>query len=257
MAVRWGVTVESLSGLEKAAEAGFDCVQPTTSFVLNLLDEEVNRQKKRVKDQGIAFEVSPVPLPADVRVTERGFNLYVWLEHLKKALGRLSELGCKKLIWSDGRARLLPLEGDQTAAKEQAMQFLYVLCEAAAESGMAVLVEPLGARRTNFLNSMDELRGILPLVGKDNLGAAISLRELAAIELSLASFASYDPLIRHVHMENPLSSERARVCPRAGDGYEYGPFLKALRGIDYSGAISLPEQADLPVLTYCKHVWND
>jgi sugar phosphate isomerase/epimerase len=253
MAVRWGTMVQSFSGLEKAVEAGFDCVQPTSSLVLNLSYEEVNRPK----DQGMAFEVSPVPLPADVRVTERGFNLYVWLEHLKKAVGRLSGLGCRKLTWSDGRARLLPLEGDQTAAKEQAMQFLYMLCEVAAELGMAVLVEPLGARRTNFLNSMDELRGILPLVGKENLAAAISLRELPAIGLSPASFASYDRLIQHVHMENPLSSESARVSPRAGDGYDYGPFLRALRGIDYSGVICLPEDADLSVLTYCRQIWNE
>ena len=218
MAVRWGMMVQSLSGIEKAAEAGFDCVQPTAGLVLSLPDVEVNRQKRWIKDQGMALEVSAVPLPADVRVTERGFNLYAWLEHLKNALQQLSELGCRKLTWSDGRARLLPLEGDQAGAKEQAMQFLYMLCEAAAVRGMVVLVEPLGSRRTNFLNTLDELRGILPLVGKENLAATISLRELEAISLSTAAFPSYGRLIQHVHMENPLLSDRARVCPRAGTG---------------------------------------
>jgi sugar phosphate isomerase/epimerase len=179
------------------------------------------------------------------------------VEHLKNVLQRLSELGCTKLTWSDGRARLLPLEGDQTGAKEQAMQFLYMLCEAAAERGMVVLLEPLDARRTNFLNTLDELRGILPLVGKQNLAAAISLRDLEAIGLSVTAFLSHNNLIQHVHMENPLHSDKARVCPRAGDGYEYGPFVRALQSIDYSGVICLPEDADLPALSYCKRIWNE
>lgn len=257
MAVRWGMMVQSLSGIEKAAGAGFDCVQPAVSLILSLSDEEVNRQKRRIADRGTPFEVCPVPLPGDVHITERGFNLYAWLEHLKKELKRLSELGCRKLTWSDGRARLLPLEGDQTGAKEQAMQFLYMLCEVAAEWGMVVLVEPLGSRRTNFLNTLDELRGILPLVGRANLAAAISLRELEAIGLSPAAFASHHSLIQHVHMENPLHSDRARVCPRAGDGYDYGPFVRALRGIDYSNVICLPEDADLSTLAYCKQLWSE
>jgi sugar phosphate isomerase/epimerase len=257
MAVRWGMIVESLSSIEEASEAGFDCVQPTAKLILSLPDEEVNNRQRQIKDQGIAFEVCPVPLPTDVRVTERGFNLYAWLEHLKKAVRRLSELGCRKLTWSDGRARLLPVEGDQTVAKEQVMQFLYMLCEVAAEWEIVVLVEPLGARRTNFLNTLEEFRSILPLVGKENLSATISLRELSAIGLSTAAFASYDRLIKHVHMENPLSSDRVRVSPRDGDGYEYGPFLRALRGIGYSGVISLPEGADRSALTYCKKIWNE
>jgi len=55
MAVRWGMMVQSLSRIEKAAGAGFDCVQPTAGLILNLPDEEVNRQKRRIRDQGMAF----------------------------------------------------------------------------------------------------------------------------------------------------------------------------------------------------------
>jgi len=257
MSVRWGVVVQNVTQVERAVEAGFDCVQTAASFVPGLSDEELTLQQSLIRDRGVPCEVSAVPLPADVRVTERGFNLYAWLEHLKKALGRLSNLGCRKLVWSDGRARLLPLEGDQTGAREQALQFLYVLCEAAREKGMTVLVEPLGSRRTNFLNTLDEIRGILPRIGKENLGAAVSLRELAPIGLPLEALASAAGLIQHVHMENPHASERARVSPRAGDGYEYRPFLYALRSAGYSGVICLPEEADASALTYCRKLWEE
>jgi hypothetical protein len=91
-----------------------------------------------------------VPLPAEVRVTQRGFNLYVWMEHMKKALQRLAGLGCRQLVWSNGRARILPDEGELPILKEQALQFLFLLCELAGNFDMTVLVEPLRPRRTNF-----------------------------------------------------------------------------------------------------------
>jgi len=256
MSVLWGMMVQSVAQAEKAAKAGFDCVQSGAEFLLGLRDDELVRQESLVRDHHVPCEVSAVPLPADVRVTERGFNLYAWLEHLRKALRLLSNLGCRKLVWSDGRARLLPLEGDQSGPKEQALQFLYVLCEAAEEKGMTVLVEPLGPRRTNFLNTLDEIRTFLPRVGKENLGAAVSLREIAAIGLSPEALLSSGSLVQHVHVENPEASERTRLSPRADDGYEYGPFLTALRGAGYSGVLSLPEDADASALAYCKKLWD-
>lgn len=90
-----------------------------------------------------------MPLPADVRVTQKGFNIYVWMEHLKAAVHRMAELGCRKLVWSDGRARVLPVEGATAGFKEQVLQFLYMLCGVAANFDMTVLIEPLGPRRTN------------------------------------------------------------------------------------------------------------
>jgi sugar phosphate isomerase/epimerase len=249
--------VQSIAQIEKAAKVGFHCVQPVASFLLDLRDNAAAKLAPFIKDRSVPCEVSAVPLPVDVRVTERGFNIYAWLEDLKKTLEFLSKLGCEKLVWSDGRARLLPLEGDRSGAKEQALQFLYVLCEAASERGMTVLVEPLGSRRTNFLNSLDEIRSILPLVGKENLAAAISLRELAPIGLSAEALVSYGSLIQHVHFENPSPLERTRISPRAGDGYEYRPFLRALRGTDYSGVICLPEDADEPALRYCQQLWEE
>jgi len=254
MGVRWAMMAENRSQVEEAERAGFDCVQPTSSYFLSLSNEDFAEHKERIRHHGMPFEVCSVPLPVEVRVTERGFNLYAWMEHLKRALRRLAELGCSTLTWSDGRARILPLEGDQTGPKEQVLQFLYVLCGAAEECGMTVLVEPLGPRRTNYLNTLDEVNGLLPQVGKTNLSAVISLRELEAIGLSTSDFVSYTRLIAHVQMENPASPDGARVCPRPGDGFDYRPFLRALRQIGYSGVIALPESSDSSGLSYCRKI---
>ncbi len=232
MGVRWGRTLTDLAQLDRAAEDGFRFVQPSGDLVTGLSEEGFLRLKASVAERGLPFRVSAVPLPDDVRVTQRGFNLYVWTEHLKDAVHRLAELGCRELAWSNGRARVLPVEGELAALQEQLLQFLYMLCEVAAGSGLSVLVEPLGPRRTNLLNSLRE------------------------IGLSPADLAGYQSLIAHVHLANPRSAEGPRICPRPDDGYDYKPFLQALKNMGYSGGICLPADADAAGLAYCRRLWG-
>lgn len=257
MSVRWCKMVNNLSAVDQAASDGFDSVQLTVGLLVDLSETQFIRQKDHFVKSGLAFEVCAAPLPVDVRVTQKGFNLYIWTEYLKKAVQRLAELGCRKLAWSDGRARVLPWEGEVMSLKEQLLQFLFMFCEVAGHYDITVLVEPLGPRRTNFLNTMEEIDDFIPLVGKKNLSSMISLRELTEIGLATADFTHYKHLISHVQMENPLSAVGVRLCPRQGDGYEYRPFLRALHDMDYNGVITLPDDTDNAGLTYCRTLWNE
>jgi sugar phosphate isomerase/epimerase len=244
--------LSDLAQLDQAAADGFEFVQPSRDLVSGLSEERFLRLKQTVAERGLPFQVCAVPLPEDVRVTQRGFNLYVWTEHLKSAVHRLAELGCRELAWSNGRARVLPVEGEQAIFKEQVLQFLFMLCGVAAAFGLSVLVEPLGPRRTNFLNSLKEAADFLPRVGKDNLSSLISLRELDQIGLLPAELGDYRALLAHVQMENPQAAEGPRICPRPDDGYDYRPFLQALKAMGYSGGICLPEDSDVAGLAYCR-----
>ncbi len=256
MSIRWGKQVGELSQVVQAAAEGFDFVEAVGSFVADMSGEQFLGHKERVATEGLPFTACAVPLPAEVRVTQRGFNLYAWIENLKRTTHRMADLGCRKLLWSDGRARVLPVEGELTGLKEQVLQFLFMLCEVAANFQITVLVEPLGPRRTNFLNSMQEVGEFLQRVGKQNLSSLISLRELEPIGLPLTRLADHRDLIHHVHMENPQSHEGARVCPRPADGCDYRPFLRALKDLGFSGEIGLPSDADAAALAYCRQLWD-
>lgn len=256
MGVQWGRMVTDVSQLKRAAAAGFDFVQPANELAVNLGKEQGLRQKARIQKGSMAFKVCAVPLPPDVRVTQKGFNIYVWMEHLKVAVHHLAELGCRKLAWSDGRARVLPVEGAVAEYKEQVLQFLYMLCVVAANYDMTVLVEPLGPRRTNFLNTMKETKDFLSRVRMENISGLISLRELEQIGLSLSNFADYRQSIDHVQLDNPRAYDGARACPRPDDGCDYRSFLQALKAAGYGGDICLPEDADAGCLDYCRGLWS-
>jgi sugar phosphate isomerase/epimerase len=257
MGVQWGRVVTDLSQADRAAADGFEFVQAATDLVPGLDDHEVARQKQRLRAGGPPLAVCGVPLQTGVRVTEQGFNLYAWTEHVRHALRRMADLGCRKMVWSDGRARVLPVEGEVGGFQEQVLQFLYLLCEAAEAFDITVLVEPLGSRRTNFLNSMDEVAEFLPRVGKDNLSSMVSLRELEAIGLPPARLGDHRDLIGHVQMEQPKSAGSERRCPRPDDGHDYRPFIVALKAIGYAGTITLPADADAVGLEYCRRLWKE
>lgn len=256
MGVQWGRMVTDLSQADRAAADGFDFVHAAPELVAALEEHEVVRQKQRPRGSALPFAVCGVPLPGGARVTEKGFNLYVWTEHVRHALRRMADLGCRAVAWSDGRARVLPVEGEVAVLKEQVLQFLFMLCEAAEAFGITVLVEPLGPRRTNFLNSMKEIGEFLPRVGKDNLSSMVSLRELVPIGLSPDELPGLRHLIGHVQVENPQTPGGTRRCPRPDDGVDYRPFFAALMGVGYAGTISLPGDADAAGLEYCRGLWK-
>lgn len=252
MNIRWSKTANDSAGIVKAASEGFDRIEFTVDYVMKIADEQFVAQKDLFLQHDIIPEVCASVLPADVFVTEKGFNLYVWAEYLKKALNRLSELGCRKMVWGNGRARVLPLEGDTSEMKSQILQFLHMICETAAKYDITVLIEPLGPNRTNYLNSMKEIREFLPLIPDENLAASISLRELEEIGLSTERFSDFSGLIRHVYLENPQQKKGMRISPRPDDGVDYGAFLSALEGIQYDGVVNLPADADSETLQYCR-----
>lgn len=252
MSIRWSKIANDSAGVVKAASEGFDCVEVTIDYVMKIPDEDFIQQKNLFLQHNIVPEVCASILPANVFVAEKGFNLYVWTEYLKKATSRLAELGCKKMVWNNGRARVLPLEGDTSGMKAQILQFLHMLCELSGKYGISILIEPLGPRRTNYLNSMEEIKAFLPLIPDDNIFSLVSLRELSEIDLMPEQFTDYSGLIRHVYLENPLHKKGRRISPRPDDGYDYRSFLSSLDNIHYDGVINLPDDADSESLRYCR-----
>ena len=257
MKLRWGKIINDLNEIDKAVKEGFDCAQLTIELIMNLNEEEFTHKKEYLLQTGLLFEVFTEPLPPEVFVTQKGFNVYVWTVYLKKALQRISGLGCRKLCWSNGKARILPEEGEIMDAKEQFMQFLFMFCEMANNYGINILIEPLGSKQTNFLNKMEEIKDFIPLINQNNLFSMISLRELEHINLEIKNIIHYKEIIKQVRVENPLTSYLNRTSPRPGDGYDYQPFFQALRDMDYSEVVTLPEDADREALDYCCRLFNE
>jgi D-psicose/D-tagatose/L-ribulose 3-epimerase len=255
MSIRWAIRLRSLSELGPARAAGFTTVQLPVEAVMDIEEAGVG-EFLRTSGAGLSFEVFEAPLPREVQVTEPGFNIYHWTEYLRQALARLSVLGCTTLVWGDGKARLMPVEGELATSRERFYQFMFLLCDNAARFGITVCLQPLGTKRTNFINSLDEALDSLAMVDKPNLGVAIGVRDAAEMKLALPELARHAASIRHVHVENPAVSG-SLAPPAQDDQYDYRAFFSALKAEGYAGIISLAPGSDAGTLAYCTRLWNE
>jgi len=261
MHVGWAKRIEHLSDVEEAKGQGFQIVQLPVTEIMRQDDSAFFEVKARLLDTGLSFEVFESPLPEGVSTTERGFNIYSWVEYLKKAIARIAELGCKTLVWGDGKARILPEEAEASVLKENFNQFLFMLAEIAEKNDIVFCLEPLGPRKTNFLNSIEEVVGVINSVGKKNLAIMISSSDIADIGTNVAEIDFYRNLIAHTyldfHGEAQKPADEEPASRHSPDIQNYIPFFSILKKIAYDKVIALPSRADFQMLMACKEVWEE
>ena len=243
MTARWGKAVSSVAEANEAAAAGFDCAAVDIEYVMAGGDEQFALQKNLFQQCKLAPEVCLSVLPANVSVAEKGFNLYYWMDYLKQATDRLAALGCGAIVWRNGAARALPPEGDQSAAKEQTLQFVYMLCHLCESRGIRVMIEPLAKSAANYLNTAPETEEFIAQVGKTNLHLAVGAE--AADETSGGM-----PL-------NDIASRARHVCIKnAPAPPNTPPFFAALQNAGYQGVVSVVGKADKKSLQHCRSLFG-
>jgi len=260
MNMRWAKRVDHLSDIEQAKEQGFQIVQLPVAEIIRLDDHTFFEFKEHFLKAGLSFEVFESPLPEGVNTMERGFNIYAWIEYLKKAIRKIAELGCKTLVWGDGQARILPEEGEATVLKENFNQFLFMVAEIAEKNKMAFCLEPLGSKRTNFLNSLEEIVGVINSVGKKNLAIMIASSDITETNMRTEEIFYYRDLIGHAYLDS-LSEDTVRIKNElnfhGASGSQHPiPFLSILKKVSYKKVIALPKTADSEMLMLCKEVWD-
>ncbi|MCX7026454.1 MAG: TIM barrel protein [Spirochaetes bacterium] len=249
MGIGWAKRISAADEIRHAKAQGFDAVEPALSALMEIDEAGVAAFREKLEEAELSCEVFESILPADVRVTERGFNIYSWTEYLRQALARASMLGCKTLVWGDGNARILPIEGETSILKEHFNQFLFMFCDVAEQHGITVCLEPLGPRRTNFLNSLSEVAGTIDSIGKPNLAIALSSADVVEIGIQDEEFIQYGERIIHAQVEKPRGLADA--------GFDHLPFFASLKIIAYHGTIALSGSADGESLKRCKELWEE
>ena len=244
--MKWGRNIRNVTEAGAAAAAGFQWVQLPLSLIAGLSPRELEEAGRTLKDVGADFEVCLVDLPPEVRITQKGFNLYAWLEYMKKGIRGAAELGCRTLAWCDGRARLLPVEGDTVRAKEQVMQFLFLAAEFGEKFGTRILVEPSDPRSSNFLNSLEEADAFFRRIGKENLGAVFNFGELYYPGREALDLLPFLDRVELVRLEFPDPETCADRGLPAGPIPLMNRFLEVLRTVSYRGRLlpsdSLPPE---------------
>jgi sugar phosphate isomerase/epimerase len=225
--------------LDDIAAAGYDCVELHVKEIAAFDEASFAGALRKLRDCGIPAEVFDNPIPLDSRVSDPSFDLGYYRGFLEKVTDRCAAMGARYFVFGNGKARSLPVEGDVAGAAAKFDEFFAMLLDISAARNITVLIEPLGKKLSNIVNSLPEAVQFIRKFGKPNLKTFVDYRYMVELGRPLSEIEEYEAWIKHVHLDNPLSEFPRRVVPRLDDGFDYAPFLDALKRIAYEGILSV------------------
>lgn len=230
-----------LKDYDRIREAGFDYAELDMPEIEEMGEKEYEVFKAHVEETGFEVPTGARILPIkDPLIFVPGFQEKDLEAYLRSSCRKGAGIGIKTILFGNGKARWL-IDEDSIKKEEIFISFLRMLCEIAGENGQEVLIEPLGPKYSNYMNTVPEAARVVEKAGMDNLGVMADIRHFVWSGEPFSDMADYKGLVRHFHLDFPLSYPERRY-PNVEDGYNYAPFLSYLG----QGDVRLTIEADVP-----------
>jgi sugar phosphate isomerase/epimerase len=155
------------------------------------------------------------------------------LRYIESALRRARQAGIRHIVFGSGAARHIPEGFSPAEARAQFLHLLRGLALQAEIYRIVIVVECLNRGECNFLNRLAEGASLVEEVAHPHVRLLADLYHMAVEGEGAAELVKHGHLIAHVH----VAELRGRQAPGT-HGEDFGPSLRALRQIDYSGDIS-------------------
>ena len=169
-----------------------------------------------------------------------GFKVSSLEAYVRSSCEKNAKVGIKNILFGNGKARWL-IDEDSIKKEQVFVDFIRMLCDVAGENGQRILIEPLGPKYSNYMNTVPEAARVIDLADRGNLFVMADLRHFVWSGEPFDDVVKYRDIVKHIHVDFPLSWPERR-WPRVGDGYNYRPFLDQLK--DYDGTLTI--EADVP-----------
>ena len=224
-----------LKNADAAKAAGFEYVELSATEIAGLPDADFDAAAAHLKEAGIPTPTANLFLPAALKVTGPGTDPDLQMQHVRKALTRLSKLGTEIVVFGSGGARRVPDGFSKEEAFTQLVDFGRRAAREARANGITIAVEPLRRQETNIINTAAEGLDLVNAINDPNFQLMIDFYHLASEQEDPAIVIKAKDHIRHLHMANP----QGRVFPQKWGEYDYAPFFANLKAIGYDKRISV------------------
>jgi sugar phosphate isomerase/epimerase len=178
------------------------------------------------------------------------------LKYVETAFRRARQLDSKIIVFGSGGSRSIPKDFSYEKGTQQFTELLKKMGLIAAEYGITVVIEPLNSKECNFINSVKEATDIAMVVNHPNIAVLADIYHMAVDSEGPESIRYAGKLLRHCH----IAELKGRKMPGTNN-YDFTPYFKALKDINYQGRLSLEGRWDnfneqLPgVIAYLNDQW--
>jgi sugar phosphate isomerase/epimerase len=177
--------------------------------------------------------------------------------YLIELVNLCADLGGNVLVFGSPNARALPEGASLSVGFQYAADTLRTIGVTLSDRRVNFLLEPLGPKETNFLNTANQAARLLTLIDHPRFGLHLDVK-------AMSSESSPIPEILHAsaqHLKHFHANDPNLRGPGMGE-VDFTPIFKALREIDYGGWVSVevfdfkpdPETIARESLAYMKRI---
>lgn len=232
-----------ISDYDGISQGGFAYAELDLPEIVGLQETAFEAFCDHVQQSGCPVLVGARALPiAEPWFFTEQFSLSEYQEYMAQACERASHLGMKKIVLGNGKARWL-INNHSIALEKNFLDLLSCFAELAEPKGIEIILEPLGPKYSNYINTLPQAARIIGQVKAKNLFMMADLRHLYGSGEPVEDIVEYIDLIRHIHIDYPKTFPE-RKFPQKNDGFSYSLFLSALLKAQYSGTLTI--EADAP-----------
>lgn len=224
---RWGIV----------ADAGYDYVEGNFSKIAKATDEEFDEIKRALEASGVRMEATNGFFSGDFQLYSKDDFETVKKnvrEYCELGFARGAALGQKVAVIGSSGARNIREGYTKEEAEEQFCEVLRICGEVGAKYGVAVTVEPLNTKETNFIITFADGLDIVKKTNHPNVLAMIDLYHHAQNGEELSTLDGTEGILVHAHL-----ARADRQTPIPGDEAEIDPKIAYLKQVGYDSRISL------------------
>jgi sugar phosphate isomerase/epimerase len=244
--------------IDVLARAGYDFCELPASAVRPFDDDAAAQPALRqIAAAPLRPEAFNVLVPAQLPLVGPGADLAALRTYLRRAFGRMAQLGAEVAVLGSGAARRIPDGMPRAQALEQLAAVLALAADEAGRAGITLALEHLNQGETNVFTSLAECQAFVQERRSARLQLLADLYHLELEHEPLAHVVAAAPLLAHVHVAGG-----GRRAPYV-EGYDYAGFMAALRDAGYDRRISAEcawedlETQAAPALVFMRSQWDE
>ncbi len=155
-------------------------------------------------------------------------------EYLKSLIDFSSEIGAKLLVFGSPKQRNIEKDSSYEEARKWAKEVFVKPLDKAKERGVTICVEPLARRATNFINTTEEAVSFIKEINHPNFKLHLDVMAMSDEGKSIPEIIRKN----RKHLFHFHANDANSLGPGFGK-VDFGPIIKILKEVKYSGFISV------------------
>lgn len=214
---------------------GYDHYEASFAGITQMDEREFAAFRRETEKCGIPGLSSNVMFPKNMALYQ-GTDANEIRAYITRGMERMASLGARIAVLGSGVSRNVPEGYDRKLAKVQFLDVVRICADEARKRDLTIALEPLSHRETNFIHTLEDGAEICREAGCENVGLVADFFHMYSNGDPFSNLETYGGLLSHLHIAR---LDPDRVVPCAMDVEAFRPIARILRGIGYTGAMSV------------------